>query len=164
MAATFISSCGDSFFRTPILFAHTSMDMLSEKWNATDVTASVHKLEISALYLLIGVVAVMCLIWVYCTVKACMLLLKPSKSFPKSLLLFVIGLSFFGQSCTVMQRATAQDYRLAEKYVQRNCPLRHEMSQEPSGTFSHQNPYMGYSQVYGPSFCRNCGKQIKKGH
>ncbi|HAD12949.1 MAG TPA: hypothetical protein DCF33_11000 [Saprospirales bacterium] len=164
MAATFISSFAGSFMGTQILSARTSMDMLSEKWDAPDVTGSVHNLEISALYLLIGVVAVMGVIWVYCTVKACMLLLKPIKSFPKSLLLLVTGLSFLGQSCTVMQRATAQDYALAEKYENRNCPIRHDMPQEPSASFSNQNPYMGYGQVYGPSQCRSCGRPIKKGY
>jgi hypothetical protein len=162
MAAKFFFTCAGSFIGTQVISAQSSVVLYSERWSGPDVAGSVRQLEINALYVFIGAVVLMGLAWIFSVVKACLSLSKPVKTLPKSLLILVIGLSFLGESCSVVQRATAKDYALAEKAESRNC--RHYMAQEPSASFSQQNPYMGYSQVFGPGLCKFCGRKIKKGY
>lgn len=164
MAAKFFFTCAGSFIGTQVISAQSNMESYADRWNIPDVSGSVRQLEINAWYVLIGVVALMGIAWIFSVVKACLSLSGPVKQMPKNLLLLVVGLSCFGQSCALVQRATAEDYALAEKAENRHCPLRHDMPQEPGASFSNQNPYMGYGQVYGPSQCRSCGRLIKKGY
>lgn len=154
-----------TFIGTNILSAQSTAVLHNEQWKDFDITLLVGKLEQSALMILIGSVAFISLIWICSILKTCATLKKTAGNLrnPSMLLaILILGLSTFCGSCSAEQRAMAIEYRKAEAAEHRTCPLPHHYQEQVNAPYLNHNPYTGYSNLYGPSFCKYCGRRITR--
>ncbi len=120
-------------------------------------------LEQNALLALIGAVVLMGLLWICSVVHECSQLNKRrdngSKAFMSTLIL-AAGLSMFGSSCTAAQQARAADLRAAQAVEGRTCPMHQHHNDQADAAFNNRSASNGYSNWYGPSFCKYCDQRI----
>jgi hypothetical protein len=81
-----------------------------------------------------------------------------------ALLLFVAGLSAFGSSCTAAQRTRAADIRAEQAAENRGCSMNRHYDDRANAAYNSRGLYNGNSNLYGPSFCKFCGKRIANVH
>jgi hypothetical protein len=165
MTAKYYITGINTFIGSNILSAQSTAVLHSEQWRDFDLSLLVGKLEQSALMMLIGSVAFGSLIWICSILKTCVKLNKPTNNLRKPslmLLILITGLSTFCGSCSVEQRAMAASYRKVEAAEHRTCPLPHHYQEQVNAPYLNHNPYTGYNNLYGPSFCKYCGRRITR--
>ena len=125
----------------------------------SDMADIVGQLEYNALLALLGAVVLMGIVYLCHVSKACADLSQPQKSI-RNLLVLVIGLSSFCSSCSAEQRARAAQYHAEAEY--HTCPMNHHKSSDRGPVFNNRYPSNGYSNWYGPTFCKYCGQRISR--
>lgn len=150
-------------FATASLFAQAPGHLQSVQAGHADIANLTGSLTQNALFTLLGVIALAGMVWIGCIIKACACLNQPQVKARKSvinLLLLVAVLSAVCSSCSVEQQAMAARYRASEAAENRSCPMNQHYSNQANTTTSNRYPYAGYSNAYGPSFCKYCGQRI----
>lgn len=122
-----------------------------------DMTNIVSQLEYNALLALLGAVVLMGIIYICHVSKVCADLNQPQKNI-RSLLILVAGLGAFCSSCSAEQQALAAQYQPREEY--RSCPLNHQDTGQTDSAFNNRYPSIGYSNWYGPAYCKYCGRRV----
>lgn len=159
MTSKLIFTCAGSFMGLCIPSAQASDFMYASQVENVDNT--VRLLEQTAVFGLTGAVILMSIAWVFYIWKECTSLKKPQKNSAMFLIL-VGGLSFFGTSCSVEQRARAAHYRTAEAAERSACPSQHHHGNTP---FNNRfPPSYSYSDGHSPSFCKYCGQRVSNRH
>jgi hypothetical protein len=130
-----------------------------------ELTNIISQLENNALFILLGMVVLMGIIWICTICKSCTELRQKPKSIRVSalpLLLFVTGLSVLGSSCTATQRAMTDEMRAAQETENPACvcPMRHIPNYNGFGQSKSCYPYDSYSNWHTSSICKHCGKRI----
>jgi MFS superfamily sulfate permease-like transporter len=125
----------------------------------TPVAGVVDELTQHALFALLGAIVLSGAIYFAFVWKHCNDLNTKRKNInapSMTIVLFVTGLSAFGSSCSVEQRAIAAQYRAAEAAEYRHCPSPYQHGNYANIPFNNRNPSSGH----GSSCCRYCGKRI----
>lgn len=125
----------------------------------------ISQLENNALFILLGMVVLMGILWICMIGKACIELRQKPKSIRVStlpLLLFVAGLSTLVSSCSITQRAMADEMRATQAAENPACvcPMRHIPNYHGLGQSKSYYPYDSYSNWHTSSICKHCGKRI----
>ncbi len=163
MAIKFLFTGTLSFVGASILSAQSTAALHTEQLGDVNTMNAISQLEQNALMALIGAVVLMGLMWICSVWKACAGLNQPRRNVRKSSinsLILIAGLSVFFGSCTVEQRAMAARYRIAAAAESRTCPCPHEYVNHANMSFNNRYSSTAYSNLYGPSFCRFCGKRL----
>ena len=130
-----------------------------------ELTNIISQLENNALFILLGMVVLMGIIWICMIGKACAELRQKPKSIHVStlpLLLFVAGLSTLSSSCSVTQRAMADEMHAAQAAENPACvcPMRHiPINNHGLGQSKNYYPYDSYSNWHTSPTCKYCGKR-----
>jgi glucan phosphoethanolaminetransferase (alkaline phosphatase superfamily) len=154
------------FLLPSLLFTATlSAQNLSTDRSLANLNESVHALTQNALLTLIGIVALAAVAWLAWIGKSCAELnRKTGRTRTTSMLFGMVALffcAFFG-SCSVEQRTRAAEYRAAQAYENRTCPMNQHHTNSSNAGSNQRTPYYGYDNSYGPVFCKRCGQMIAK--
>lgn len=128
----------------------------------SDIANLAGQLGYNALLILLAAVALMGIVFIGQVSKACADLNRPRRNTRSSffgLLILAAGLSVFCSSCSAEQRALAAQYRdaAAENHT---CPMNQHYTNQADPGFNNRYPSNAYSNWYGPTYCKYCGKRI----
>jgi len=161
----------NKFFSTACLFGASTVSLAaqtpsyfhSKPMEQSALADSISTLTQTALFTLLGTLALGSVIFIWWVWKSCadlkQLQINARKSF-LHLLILVAGLSTFGSSCTATQEARAADIRAAQATENRTCQMNQQCSDPSNSRYSIRSPYYGYSNWQRPSLCRCCGQRM----
>lgn len=150
-------------FAAASLFAQATGHVQSVQAGHADIVNLTGNLTQNALFTLLGAIALMGMVWIGYVIKACTHLNRPQVKARKSvinLLLLVAVLSAVCSSCSIEQQAMAARYRASAAAENSTCPMNQHYSTQDNTTAGNRFPSTGYSNWYGPSFCKHCGQRI----
>jgi hypothetical protein len=135
--------------------------------NDSNLSGLVNQLGQNALLVLLGIVALMSLVWLFYIWNACVGINKKQKPTSISLLLLLFllaaGMNVCGSSCTAAQQARAADICAAQAaeggYCMGHAPCNNRPYYGYVGAYN-QYPYNNTSIGSGRPFCRQCGLRV----
>ena len=125
----------------------------------SDMSHIVGQLEQSALLALCGFVVLMIIIYICHVSKACANMNKVQKN-TRNLILLVAGLGSFCSSCSVEQRAMAEQYRTVASAENRTCPMNHHYIHQDNPAYNSRFSTNNYANWNSPVFCKHCGQRV----
>jgi hypothetical protein len=126
-----------------------------------EANAMAQMLTQSALAILIGVVVMLCALWLIIIVQSYNEMGKSTKRNQASAMLFLLftfGVS--GSGCSVEQRLRAADFQAAEAVENQPCTMNQHLSSHSNPMHNSYSSQYSYSAWYSPAFCKRCGKKM----
>ena len=133
----------------------------------SNVTNLIGSLTQNALFVLLGAILLVGIVWVCFIFKACAQLDRPkvnNRNYILNFIILMIGLSVFGTSCTIAQQTRVAEYRAAQAAEKIDCKRPHQHESYTASSFNNgaYNGINSYQNWHAPTFCKHCGKRIFK--